>query len=81
MDYDGGFAEGRREERRRYIERRAARTAVPGRGKNVKRWGNDPEHVNFFNPRKLSASLGLHFDEVKVTKAFPWIIAEASKPR
>lgn len=42
MDYDGGFAEGRREERRRYIERRAARTAVPGRGKNVKKpWSVD----------------------------------------
>ncbi|MBY0285583.1 MAG: hypothetical protein K2X52_00305 [Mycobacteriaceae bacterium] len=25
----GGFAEGRREERRRYVERRAARTAAP----------------------------------------------------
>jgi len=52
-----------------------------GRGKNVKRWGNDPEHVNFFSPRKLQAALGQHFDEVKITKAFPWIIAEATKPR
>ncbi|PJE00760.1 MAG: hypothetical protein CK429_36120 [Mycobacterium sp.] len=43
MDYDGaGFAEGRREERRRYVERRAARTAVPGRTQNVKRpWNVD----------------------------------------
>jgi SAM-dependent methyltransferase len=52
-----------------------------GRGKNVKRMGNDPEHVNFFNPRKLKAALGLHFTEVKVIKAFPWIIAEASQPK
>ena len=52
-----------------------------GRGKNVKRWGNDPEHVNFFSPGKLRAALGLHFDEVRVVKAFPWIIAEATKPR
>jgi len=52
-----------------------------GRGKNVKRWGNDPEHVNFFSPRKLSAALGQHFHDVKVTKAFPWIIAEATNPR
>jgi SAM-dependent methyltransferase len=52
-----------------------------GRGKNVKRIGNDPEHVNFFSPRTLRAALALHFDEVKVTKAFPWIIAEASRPR
>lgn len=52
-----------------------------GRGKNVKRWGNDPEHVNFFNPRSLQASLGQHFASVRVVKAFPWIIAEASQPR
>ena len=52
-----------------------------GRGKNIKRWGNDPEHVNFFSPGKLRAALGLHFDEVRVVKAFPWIIAEATKPR
>ncbi|MFN8016775.1 MAG: class I SAM-dependent methyltransferase [Acidimicrobiales bacterium] len=52
-----------------------------GRGKNVKRWGNDPEHVNFFSPAKLRRSLGAHFAEVRVVKAFPWIIAEASQPR
>jgi hypothetical protein len=39
MEYEGGgdFSEGRREERRRYVERRAARTTVPGRAKNVKK--------------------------------------------
>ena len=52
-----------------------------GRGKNVKRWGNDPEHVNFFSPAKLRAALGTHFAQVRVVKAFPWIIAEASQPR
>lgn len=52
-----------------------------GRGKNVKRWGNDPEHVNFFSPSKLRAALSPHFAEVRIVKAFPWIIAEASKPR
>jgi SAM-dependent methyltransferase len=52
-----------------------------GRGKNVRRLGNDPEHVNFFSPRRLRAALGAHFDEVRIVKAFPWIIAEASKPR
>src|SRR5690606_10342090 len=52
-----------------------------GRGKNVKRLGNDPEHVQFFTPKKLSAALGEHFADVKVTKAFPWIIAEATNPR
>ena len=52
-----------------------------GRGKNVKRWGNDPEHVNFFSPSKLRAALSPHFGEVRIVKAFPWIIAEASSPR
>ena len=52
-----------------------------GRGKNVKRWGNDPEHVNFFSPSKLRAALDPHFAEVRIVKAFPWIIAEASTPR
>jgi SAM-dependent methyltransferase len=52
-----------------------------GRGKNVARWGNDPEHVNFFSPAKLRAALSPHFAEVRVVKAFPWIIAEASAPR
>ncbi len=52
-----------------------------GRGKNVKRWGNDPEHVNFFSPAKLRAALDPHFAQVRLIKAFPWIIAEASQPR
>ena len=51
-----------------------------GRGKNVKRIGNDPEHVNFFNPKRLERALRLHFAEVRVIRAFPWIIAEASHP-
>lgn len=39
MDFygDSGFAEGRREERRRYVERRAARTAIPGRPKKPRK--------------------------------------------
>lgn len=46
MDYDGSFAEGRREERRRYVERRAARTAVSGRAKNVKKpWTVDEAKI------------------------------------
>jgi len=52
-----------------------------GRGKNLARWGNDPEHVNFFNPAGLRRALGRHFAEVRVVKAFPWLIAEASEPR
>ena len=52
-----------------------------GRGKNVARFGNDPEHVNFFSPSRLQKSLGVHFAEVRVVKAFPWLIAEAKRPR
>jgi SAM-dependent methyltransferase len=52
-----------------------------GRGKNVKRWGNDPEHVNFFSPGRLQKALGAEFAEVRVVKAFPWLIAEAKQPR
>jgi hypothetical protein len=37
--------------------------------------------VNFFSPAKLRAALSPHFAEVRVVKAFPWIIAEASAPR
>jgi hypothetical protein len=45
-DGDSGFAEGRRQERRRYIEGRAARTAVPGRAENVKRpWTVDEAKI------------------------------------
>jgi|SRR6478735_3775005 SAM-dependent methyltransferase len=52
-----------------------------GRGKNVKRWGNDPEHVNFFSPGRLQKALAAEFAEVRVVKAFPWLIAEAKQPR
>lgn len=52
-----------------------------GRGKNVKRMGNDPEHVGFFTPKRLDAALGRHFAQVRVVKAFPWLIAEGSNPR
>jgi len=48
-----------------------------GRGKNVRRLGNDPEHVQFFTPARLRGALGEHFAEVRVIKAFPWLIAEA----
>ena len=52
-----------------------------GRGKNVKRFGNDPEHVNFFSPSRLQKALEAEFAEVRVVRAFPWLIAEAKAPR
>lgn len=52
-----------------------------GRGKNVGRLGNDPEHVHQFTPRSLGALLGRHFAVVEVERCFPWLIAVARQPR
>ncbi len=52
-----------------------------GRGKNVGRLGNDPEHVQWFTPRRLRRELRRSFADVRVVRAFPWIIAEARGPR
>ncbi|MDQ6697571.1 MAG: class I SAM-dependent methyltransferase [Actinomycetota bacterium] len=52
-----------------------------GRGKNVRRFGNDPEHVQSFTPGRLERALRSGFCEVTVTPAFPWLIAEARTPR
>lgn len=52
-----------------------------GRGKNIKRFGNDPEHVQFFTPSRLQRLLAAEFEQVRVVRAFPWLIAEASRPR
>ena len=52
-----------------------------GRGKNVARLGNDPEHVGWFTPGRLRRTLEREFAEVRVVRAFPWIIAEARGPR
>ncbi|WP_242413742.1 hypothetical protein [Mycolicibacterium fortuitum] len=58
MDHGAnGFAEGRREERRRYIERRAARTAVPDRTKNVKKpWTVDEARIALDLSRTVPAA-------------------------
>jgi SAM-dependent methyltransferase len=51
------------------------------RGKNVRRLGNDPEHVQWYTPRRLRRTLATAFEEVRVVRAFPWVIAEARRPR
>ncbi|HEY5011963.1 MAG TPA: class I SAM-dependent methyltransferase [Acidimicrobiia bacterium] len=51
------------------------------RGKNVGRFGNDPEHLQFFTPRRLEALLGRHFESVRVKPVFPWLVAIATGPR
>jgi SAM-dependent methyltransferase len=52
-----------------------------GRGKNVARLGNDPEHLHMFSPGKLRKALAGSFAEVRVTPVFPWLVAEARAPR
>jgi SAM-dependent methyltransferase len=52
-----------------------------GRGKNVARLGNDPEHVQWFTPARLRRALEPSFGEVRIVRAFPWIIAAARPPR
>lgn len=52
-----------------------------GRGKNLGRLGNDPEHVQAFTPRRLARALGQDFDEVELHPRFPWLIAECRHPR
>lgn len=52
-----------------------------GRGKNIARFGNDPEHVQYFTPKRLKAMLEVSFAEVTVIPTFPWLIAEARNPR
>lgn len=52
-----------------------------GRGKNIGRFGNDPEHVQAFTPKRLKALLERSFDEVRVVPTFPWLIAEATSPK
>lgn len=52
-----------------------------GRGKNVARLGNDPEHVQQFTRRRLRGLLGRSFADVEVHYAFPWLIAVARGPQ
>ena len=52
-----------------------------GRGKNVRRFGNDPEHIGAFTPRRLRRTMEGGFADVRIVPAFPWLIAEARSPR
>lgn len=47
------------------------------RGKNVGRWGNDPEHVQQFSPRRLEHALSSSFGSIEIHRCFPWIVATA----
>jgi SAM-dependent methyltransferase len=45
------------------------------RGKHLSRLGDHPEHVQHWNLRTFGAFLETSFREVRLTEAFPWIIA------
>lgn len=48
------------------------------RGKDVRHWGNNPEHVQHFRPSTLHLLLRRSFPEARVYSCFPWIIAVAT---
>jgi len=52
-----------------------------GRGKNLGRLGDDPEHVQHFTPRRLENTLRASFGEVRVRRCLPWLIAEVRHGR
>jgi hypothetical protein len=52
-----------------------------GRGKNLGRLGNDPEHVQAFTPKKLRTALQRGFRDVELHPCFPWLIAECRGPK
>ncbi len=52
-----------------------------GRGKDLRRWGNNPEHVQHFRPPSLRRLLDRSFERVGVHGCFPWLIAVATQPR
>jgi SAM-dependent methyltransferase len=51
------------------------------RGKNVGRFGNDPEHVQQFGPTGLRRLLGTAFRDVHVEKCFPWLVGVCRRSR
>jgi 2-polyprenyl-3-methyl-5-hydroxy-6-metoxy-1,4-benzoquinol methylase len=48
------------------------------RGKDVRHWGNNAEHVQHFRPSTLRLLLNESFEDVKIHPCFPWIIGVAA---
>jgi 2-polyprenyl-3-methyl-5-hydroxy-6-metoxy-1,4-benzoquinol methylase len=48
------------------------------RGKNVTRFGNDPEHVNHWNGRSFRRLLEGRFHVIEMTTSYPWLLALAA---
>ncbi len=51
------------------------------RGKNVSRFGNDPEHIGAFGANSLARLLRRSFTTVSVNRRLPWLLAVATGPR
>ena len=49
------------------------------RGKNLLRWGNDPEHVNHWGRRGFQRFVSTHFDVLEAPMVFPWTLVLARK--
>ncbi|MBI5144558.1 MAG: class I SAM-dependent methyltransferase [Candidatus Omnitrophica bacterium] len=45
------------------------------RGKNIRRWGNPPEHLQGWSLRQFRSLLSSNFDKVNIKVVFPWTIA------
>jgi hypothetical protein len=45
--------------------------------KNVRRFGNDPEHINHWSGRAFIELMAEHFDIVARAHPFPWTIVLA----
>lgn len=48
-------------------------------GKNIKRMGKDPEHVNFWTDRSLGKLLRQYFRVKRIIKPYPWLMAQCHK--
>lgn len=49
------------------------------RGKHMRRWGNDPEHVNNWVGRRFAALVAEEFTVLAARGAFPWYVVLAEK--
>jgi 2-polyprenyl-3-methyl-5-hydroxy-6-metoxy-1,4-benzoquinol methylase len=46
-------------------------------GKNIRRFGNDPDHVNHWGRRGFHKFISTHFDIIEMPIVFPWTMALA----
>jgi SAM-dependent methyltransferase len=51
------------------------------RGKNLRKGGNDPEHVQQFGVASLRRLLEHAFEHVEIRRCFPWLVAVCRSPR